>query len=131
MPRKPKAPARTEPGFRSVPVANARPLVTLGPDHPCWAGIPFGVDGAIVWVVPPESATDEEVAKVVHNAETSGAVKVKVERRRKSRVVLDAKERRPHLRARDVVLEIARAANVPDRDALVAFCERVMAGVSL
>ena len=130
MARKPKE-SRTEPGFRSVPVTNARELITLGPDHPCWAGIPFGVDGAIVWVVPPEIATDEQIAKVVHNAETSGAIAVKVEKRRRGKVVVESKERRPKLNARAVVIELASTANVSDRTALVGFCENVLARCSL
>lgn len=132
MPRKSKAappPAaisRAEPGFRSVPVEGARELVTLGPDHPCWKGIPFGVDNAIVWLVPPETTTDEELARVIEYARGSGATAVRVERRRTSKVVLPLTDRRPHLRARDVVIALARAATVREPEKLAGFCEQVM-----
>lgn len=128
MARKTKPKPSPEPGFRLTehPVKGARPLITIGPEHPVWQGIPIGCDEAIVRIQPPEGATDEEIAKVVERATGTGAVMVRVDRRRVSRVVLEPREARPHTRARDVVLEIARASNVEDVPKLIEFCEQVM-----
>jgi hypothetical protein len=45
--------------------------------------------------------------------------------------VLETKEKRPKLKARAVVIELASTANVSDRQALVGFCEKVLARCSL
>ena len=128
-----RVPARVE----SRPVEGARQLVTIGPEHVAWRGwegkLPMSADGAIVRVQPPESATDEEVARVVENLRSTGAVAVKVQQRRRSATVVEPREQRPHARARDVVTELVTAANVEEdqRPALLAFVEQVMAGAGL
>lgn len=112
-------------------VRGARELVTLGPDHPCWQGIPFGCDGAFVRLLPPGDATEEQVRKIAETARQMGALAVRVLPRRRGAVVVEPRERRPHVRVRDVVLELARAANVGDAAKLVEFVERVMGQCSL
>jgi len=124
---------RTEPGFRleSRPVVGAVPLVTIGPGHHAWDRTPFDVDGAIVWVAPPEGVPEEEVRRVAEVAAGTGALAVRVDRGRKALVALPLREKRPHARHRDVVVALARAANVPDREKLVAFVELVMERVGV
>jgi hypothetical protein len=133
MPRRKKLEPKLEPGFqlREHPVEGARELITLGPEHPCWGGIPFGCDGAFVRVIPPDGATDEQVRYVVETAKQMGAVAVRVLPRRRQAVVVEPRAARPHVRARDVVLELVGASNVEDRVALGEFCERVMGKVGL
>jgi hypothetical protein len=127
--------SRTEPGFRSVPVEGARKLVTIGPEHKAWGGMtvpwPEDLTGAIVWISPPESATDEQVANLAAHVGGLDVAAVKVEKRRRGKVVLETKEKRPKLKARAVVIELASTANVSDRQALVGFCEKVLARCSL
>jgi len=133
MARKKTPDSRPEPGFRSVPVAGARRLVTIGPEDACWQknGTSADCAGAIVRVQAPEGATDEEVARVVENLRATGAVAVRVDSRRRPKVVLEPREKRPHARARDVVLELARAANVDDVPGLISFVEQVLGRCSL
>ena len=120
----------SEPGFRvgSVEVEGARLLLTIGPEHACWQApdVPVGCRGMIVRVRPPESATDVEVALVEVGIRESGAAAVRVEQARRSAVVVEPSAPRPHARARDVVLGIARESNVEEREKLVELVENIL-----
>jgi hypothetical protein len=86
-----------------------------------------------VRVEPPPDASDEAVASVRRAAEKV-ALKVVVLPRRRAAVVTAPRDKRPHRRARDVVEELVREANLPseeDRQALAALCEGIMAARSL
>jgi hypothetical protein len=128
-------PMRTEPGFRSVPVRGARELVTVGPEHPWWRDdgitVPTDWKGAIVRLRPPEDADDVRVDGVVAFLTAAGASAVRLERRRGKKVVDAPVERKPHARARDVVLSLTQQANVRDRERFAAFVDGVMGRAGL
>lgn len=123
-----------EPGFRpprEVPVEGARRFVTLGPDWPGWrddeAEFPPEVEGAFVRVEPPPEASE---ATVEHVRSLAGklAVRVSVAPRRRAPAVLAPREKRPHLKAREVVEGlVAEHPREADRPALSQLCEELMA----
>lgn len=136
-----------EPEFQVVEkfVEGARAFVTIGPEHRTWdAGkvdengdvveAPLDVaPGSFVRVEPPPGASDEDVASVRAACEKLGAIRVVVLPRRRAAVVTAPREKRPHRKAREVVGELVKEANLPeeDREAVRALCEGVMAKVGI
>ena len=121
-------------------VEGARAFVTVGPDAFVWKvleaqHLPADLRGAFVRLEPPggDASTDEEIARVRRLCEEAGALRVAVLPRRRAATVLAPRERRPHKRARDVVAELVKEANLPeeDREAVRALCEGVMAKVGI
>jgi hypothetical protein len=129
------AEARQYPGFRSVPVRNARELVTVGPEHVWWrdhgAAVPTDWAGAIVRLRPPEDVEDARLEDIAVFIRAAGASAVTIERRRGRKVVDAPLERKPHARARDVVAGLAAQANVRDRERFAAFVDGVMSRAGL
>ena len=134
--RTPTTPAQ-EPGFRvvEVPIKGARSFVTFGPESAVWLH-PIdsvinpevaGVDGNFVRLEAPKQAPEELVEQVRAACRLGGAIKVIVAPRRRGRVVVESKDKRPHLKARAVVEQLIAEANVDDRNELAAFCEVIMA----
>jgi len=112
-------------------VENAREFVTIGPEHEAWSADPpgtfhIGVGGAFVRIEPPQGASDEAVATARRCAAVT-ALRVTVLPRRRAAVVLPPRERRPHRKLREVVLELVEEARVDDPAALAAFVEKTMA----
>jgi hypothetical protein len=131
---------RTGPGARVEErlVEGARSFITIGPDAFVWMvleaqHLPPNIKGSFVRLEPRDVSTDEEVARVRGLCEAAGALRVMVLPRRKGATVLAPREKRPHRRARDVVAELVREANVreEDRSALAEFCETIMSRRSL
>lgn len=126
------------PGSRRVEerlVEGARAFVTIGPEDPRWTlGWDSSSDlttlGAFVRLEPPADASDETVAKMKREAERK-ALRVVVLPRRRATAVQAPREKRPHRRAREVVVELVETANVEDRVALRALCEGAMSKVGL
>ena len=128
MARKPKV-ETPEPGFRveSVEVEGARRLVTIGPDDDVWSRPTETTVTStdLVRIRPPADAPEslvEDVRKIV----ASVAAAVRVEPARRSAVVVEPAASRPHARARDVVLGIARESNVEEREKLVELVENIL-----
>lgn len=135
------------PGTRRVEerlVEGARAFVTIGPEHPTWSAGQTAdgeeVDGDLglrggefVRVEPPRDASDEDVASVKRAAEKLGAIKVVVLPRRRASIVQATREKKPHRKAREVVAELVRDANVPeeDRAALSELTEAIMSKCKL
>lgn len=109
---------------------DARALVTIGPDHPAWGdGEMPDVKGAIVRLKPPAAAEPEVVDAVEETIRARGAVAVKRLPPDPSGDVVvrgKAEAARPALPHRELVDAMARAANVPDKDALVELVGAVM-----
>lgn len=110
-------------------VEDAREFITVGPEHDVWRSDPSPMsvtDGAFVRLEPPEYASDEHVAALRAALLKGGAVRVAVLPRRRRAAVLAPRERRPHRRAREVVLEMVAEVDDGDRAAVAAFAEEVM-----
>lgn len=116
-------------------IEGARVFLTVGTQHVAWGEHDTYGDprarGAFVRVEPPADATDEKVAEVRRRCEQIGAVRVQVLPRRNAADVLVPREKKPHPRARDVVMELVAEANAPDRAALASFVEDIMSRRSL
>ena len=121
-------------------VEGARAFVTVGPDAFVWKvleaqHLPADLRGAFVRLEPPggDASTDEEIARVRRLCEEAGALRVAVLPRRRAATVLAQREKKPHRKAREVVAELVREANVDeaDRAALSDLTEGVMAKCNL
>lgn len=121
-------------------VEGARAFVTVGPDAFVWKvleaqHLPADLRGAFVRLEPPggDASTDEEIARVRRLCEEAGALRVAVLPRRRAATVLAPREKKPHRKAREVVAELVREANVDeaDRAALSDLTEGVMAKCNL
>lgn len=123
-----------------IAVEGARELVTIGPDDPIWQvdvvafleGAGIRCKGMIVRLIPPNTATDEQVAKVRESIADAAAIRVMP--RRKAAVIVateELPERGAHKRAREIVSQLVGESNTRDRAALQAFCEQVMSRVGL
>ena len=126
-------------------VEGARAFVTIGPEHRTWdAGkvdengdvVEASLDvapGSFVRVEPPPGASDEDVASVRAACEKLGAIRVVVLPRRRAAVVTAPREKRPHRKAREVVGELVKEANLPeeDRAALSELTEAIMSRCGL
>lgn len=148
----PKA-ADVLPGVEVVRNAEARDLVTIGPDHPAWGAVTdegFDDDwkgstlsrylvaikrGAIVRILPPADALQFRIDLLAGAfANVAAAVKVlgrepsaKVPVRERSFEKTDPARRS----VRDVVLELAREVPSRDREALLGLVERKLAEAKL
>jgi hypothetical protein len=117
-------------GIHFRPVDGSVRLETIGPESDSWKYEPpfvFGGSyaGCFVRVVPPPEASDEMVTAIRAGFEAAGA-KVVVLPRRRAAVVTTPREKRPHRRAREVVRDMVKSANVEDRGALGSFVDELM-----
>lgn len=125
---------RSEDGSTIVFVQDAKRLVTIGPEWVGWTKGDHELSGdmqnVFVRLVPPETASDENVDEARAHFERCGA-KVMVLPRRRAAVVLTPREKRPHRRAREVIDAMVGEANFEEKAALASFVGELMDQVGL
>jgi len=127
------------PGFHILPtpVVTASSMLTVGPSDSLWKGrSPIAVvqAGGFARVMPPATATDEDIHHVVAALKKAGYTTVKVLPRPAAKVVPEGAHAAPApVRAtlRETVLTMVEESNAPDRDALRVAAEALMAEVGL
>lgn len=113
---------------RMVPVPSPVAMVTLGAEHGAWEGGPLpDAHGAIVRVVPPAGASDEQIGAVLERLRSLGIAGTKLlPRVAGDAMVLPDAPRPVRKRHREVAMELASEAVGVDRDALLAVVNAVM-----
>jgi hypothetical protein len=115
-------------------VRGAHAMITIGQDNIAWREkdlvVPLGYHFARVQ--PPADATDFQIARVRKALTDAGVGVVVVQPRPRAQTVTRQQDARPlHSGIREVIEEMVREANTPDRGALSDLVQREMGKVGL